>query len=59
MNKILKIVIYQKLNLKKHTKQTRKTETKSWIQRVLMVARWDGRCGGMDKDVRGLRSTNR
>ena len=33
---------------KKQTKQTRRTETESWIQRaLLMVARWDGGVGEM------------
>ena len=40
---------------KRQTKQ-RRIETESWIQRVLMVARWDGVCGGMGEEVRGLRS---
>ena len=26
---------------------------------ILMVARWEGRYGGMGEEVRGLRSTNR
>ena len=26
---------------------------------ILMVARWEGECGRMGKEVRGLRSTNR
>ena len=29
-----KIPVYQQLNLKKQTKQIRKTETESWIQRA-------------------------
>ena len=33
------IHIYQQLNLKKQTKQTRRTETESWKQNVLLVAR--------------------
>ena len=33
-NKVAKIHMYQKLNLKKQAKQTRRTETESWIQRV-------------------------
>ena len=27
---------------KKQTKKTKRTETESWIRRVLMVARWEG-----------------
>ena len=39
----------------KQTKQTRRTETESWIQRGL-----EGReCGRIGEEVRGLKSTNR
>ena len=42
---------------KKQTKQTRRTETEPWIQRVFWLLP-DGR-RGMGEEVRGLRSTNR
>ena len=43
---------------KKQTKQTR-TETESWIRRSFWLLIDEKGCGGMPKEVRGLRSINR
>ena len=44
---------------KKQNKETRRTETESWIQSILMVARWErGVTHGMGEEVKGLRSTS-
>ena len=56
-NKIAKNTYLSTLESKKQTKQTRRTETESWVENILMVARW--KCGRMGEEVRGLRSTNR
>ena len=37
-----KIQIYQQFNLKKQTKQSRRTETESWIKEHLIVSQWEG-----------------
>ena len=48
------------LNLKsKQTKQTKRTETESWIQRVFSWLPNGRGYEGMGEEVRGLRSTNR
>ena len=44
---------------KKQTKQTRRTETESWIQRAFFGCPLGGECWGVGEEVRGLRSTNR
>ena len=44
---------------KKQTKQTRRTETESWIQIVFSWLPDGRRCGGIGEEVRGLKSTNR
>ena len=42
MNKKMVINTYlSTVESKKQAKQTRRTETESWIQSVLMVARWE------------------
>ena len=43
---------------KKQTKQKR-TETASWIENILLAARWEGNVGELGEEVRGLRSTNK
>ena len=43
-NKIAKNTYLSTLESKKQTKQTRRTETESWVENILMVARW--KCGG-------------
>ena len=53
------IHIYQQLNLKKQTKQTRRTETESWTQRAFLMVPDGKGCGGIGEEARGLRSTNR
>ena len=60
MNNKMAINTYlSRIESKKQTKQTRRTETESWIQRVFGWLQ-DGRgCGGMGEEVRGLRNTNR
>ena len=54
-------IYLEQLNLKKETKQIRRTETDRFMdtESVLTVARWEGAVGGMGEEVRGLRSTNR
>ena len=42
----------------KQTKQKR-TETASWIENILLAARWEGNVGELGEEVRGLRSTNK
>ena len=56
-SKMVKNTYPSTIEPEKQTKQPR-TETESWIQSILMVARWEG-CGRMGGEVRGLRSTNR
>ena len=41
------------------TKQTRRTDRIMDMERVLMVARWEGGVGEWVKKLRGVRSTNR
>ena len=58
-NKMAKNTYLSTIESKKQTKQTRRTETESWVWTLFS---WlpDGRVlGGMDVEVRGLRSTNR
>ena len=43
---------------KKQTKQTRRTETESWIQRVFDGCQMGEGCGGMGEEVKELRNTN-
>ena len=46
MNNKMAINVYLSITeLKKQTKQTRRTETESWIQSVLMVVRCKGALG--------------
>ena len=59
MNNKMVINIYlSTTESKKRTKQTKRTETESWILSVLMAARWE-EMWGKGEEVRGLRSTNR
>ena len=45
---------------KKQTKEIRRTETESWIQRAIwQFPDGSGGCGGVGEEARGLRSTNR
>ena len=44
---------------KKQTKQTRRTETESWIQRHFDGCQMGGECCILGEKVRGLRSTSR
>ena len=54
-NKMAMNTYLSTIESKKQTKQTRRTETESWIQRGL-----EGReCGRIGEEVRGLKSTNR
>ena len=47
MNKIAKNIYLSTIESKKQTKQTRRTETESWVQyeSVLMASRWEGVMG--------------
>ena len=41
---------------KPQNKETRRTETESWIQSILMVARWErGVTHGMGEEVNGIK----
>ena len=44
---------------KRQTKQTRRTETESWIRRAFDGYQMARGCWRMGEEVRGLRSTNR
>ena len=57
-NKMVINTYLSTIESKKQTKQTRRTETESWIQRAFDSCQMGGRCGGMGEGVRGLRSTN-
>ena len=58
-NKMAKITNLSTIESKKQTKQTRRTETKSWIWGAFWSCQVGGAYGGMGEEVRGLKSTNR
>ena len=47
------------IDSKKKTRQARRAETESWIQRVFSWLLDRRGCRGMGEEVRGLRSTKR
>ena len=57
-NKVAINTYLSTIESKKQTKQTR-TETESWIRRSFWLLIDEKGCGGMPKEVRGLRSINR
>ena len=51
--------MYQQQNLKNKLSKQENRDRIMDTESVLMVARWEGRCGGMSEEVGGLRSPNR
>ena len=58
-NKMAKNTYPSKIESKKQTKQTRRTETEPWIWEHFDGCQMGGGHGGMGDEVRELRSTNR
>ena len=58
-SKMAKITYLSKIDSKKQTKQTRRTETESWIRRAFCGCQIGGGFGRMGRNKRGLRSRNR
>ena len=58
-NKMAKIHIYQRLNLKSKLSNKKNRDRIMDTESILIVARWEGGVEGMGEEVRGIRSTNR